>query len=445
MYKRTPLEKRLRLRGKVYSFWGYDYAGKRYTASTHQTDPKAALSAARRIEREKSVPPPDQATNPATQEATLAQALSLLSKHDARVGAAHNTVEFHEGRGRHLVRLLLADTRLIDITQATLQAYSDKRLAEHADRHTIQKEHRVLRHAARLAKAVNAYSGDPKALTVEGFDVPSGKRGFYKPGVTWLQRMEWIEELIAQTSANPDKHRVDRRDDLLTIINMGLRRRELLVICPEHVDLRKRILYLRELEKDGAVERELKTDESTRELPLNDIMHALFGRRMRRARLGVPLFTDWGSGNRDLQANWRRARAALLARAKSRRARQDLDAILPKSLTFNDLRRTFCSLMKNAGVSLDDCAELLGHKDTAMVRLVYGHTTLDRLRAAVAQLPGMALPLTPIGRTQKLSRRHRQRLHAQAREAAEKCPSTLGADTVSDTNPMPESGFGGAG
>jgi integrase len=164
--------------------------------------------------------------------------------------------------------------------------------------------------------------------------------------------------------------------------------------------------------------RELKTDGSARPLPLNDVMLALFTRRMRNARVGTPLFTEWGSGNRDLRANWKRARASLLARAKKGDARQDLDVELPKSLTFNDLRRTFCSLMKNAGVSFEDCAELLGHQDIAMVRLVYGHTDMARLHAAVAKLPPMALPPVALPRARKPSRRQLQKQRLQARTGA---------------------------
>jgi integrase len=401
-------------RGAVWHFWGYDYAGKKYTASTHQTDRKAALDAAREIERDKSVPAPDQTQT--AQELTLAEALGLLGQHDARVNAAPKTVQFHVDRGRHLVRLLLPDTRLIDVTPPapTLVAYTDTRLAENASRHTIQKELRVLRQA----KAVGGYSGDPKSLTVEGFKRAKGKRGYYKPGARWLRKPEWIGALIAETSSNPDRHRIDRRDDILTLVNLGLRRRELLVICREHVDLVKRVLKLEELVRGGVVVRELKTDGSARPLPLNDVMLALFTRRMRNARVGTPLFTEWGSGNRDLRANWKRARASLLARAKKGDARQDLDVELPKSLTFNDLRRTFCSLMKNAGVSFEDCAELLGHQDIAMVRLVYGHTDMARLHAAVAKLPPMALPPVALPRARKPSRRQLQKQRLQARTGA---------------------------
>jgi integrase len=331
-----------------------------------------------------------------------------------------------------------------------LEAYSDKRLAELADRHTIQKEHRVLRHALRLAKKGGFYLGDPAALVVEGFAQASGNSGFYQPGENWLERVEWIEALVAHTSSNPDRHRVDRRDDVLVYTNVGLRRREVLLILPEHVDLQKRTVTIRMPRRERNAPRKtgLKTDKSKRVLPLNDLMTELFRRRLRHAQPGKPLFTDWGSGNRDLNANWARARAWLLERAPSKRDRAELEATLPHSLTFNDLRRTFCSQMKNAGVSLEDCAELLGHEDIAMVKLVYGHTAMDTLRKAVAKLPEMALPPQAVPRQRGLSRRQRQRLRAEARAATAteaSCRASEATDAVFDAVEVRNSRSEGAG
>jgi integrase len=448
MYKRTPIEKRLRLRGDVWSFWGHDYSGERYTASTHVhgvRNKASALEAARRIERQRSVPPPDPATHRA-QGFTLEEALGLLLKHDKRVDAAPNTITYHVDRGRHLIRLIGAEAlcaAFITDGIQMLNAYTDARLAEGAGRNTINHEHRVLRHALALAKKDNSYAGEPKALVVAGFEESAD---VYEPGDTWLELAEYIDALVAHTSSNPDRHRVDRRDDILVYVNMGLRRREILFVMPEHVDLRARIVSIKTKRRKKDEERKtgLKTRGARRELPLNDVMHALFQRRLRSARPGVPLFTDWGSGNRDLQANWQRARAWLLAEAKTSRRRAELDAELPHSLNFNDLRRTFCSQMKNAGVSLEDCAELLGHEDIAMVKLVYGQTAMATLRAAVAKLPAMTLPPQSLPtRTQKLSRRQRQRLRAEAK-LREACPASESTDTVFDTHSMRSAGSDGA-
>lgn len=384
MYKRTPLEKSLRTKGpgKVWYVRGYDHAGRRYEVTTHQTDRKAALEAARKIARDKSVPPTDQTEDAAAGSVTLTEVLDLLLAHDKRVGAAVKTVKFHIERGRHLVRLLGKERLASNISLGAVQEYSDIRLAEGADRHTIQKEHRVLRQALGIAKQAGKYAGEPKVLTVEGFDKAKGMRGYYKPGDRWLEKPEYVDALVRHTSANPDRYRIDRRDDIIVYVNLGIRRREILQIRPEHVNLVKREVFV-----DGT-----KTDGSPRLLPLNDVLCEVFARRMKHVTAGTPLWTDWGSGNRDLKANWARARGWLISREDVVGRKELLMATLPNRLTFNDLRRTFCSLMKAAGVPEDTCADLLGHSDVEMVRAVYGRTSMATLHKAVAQLPAIALP-----------------------------------------------------
>ena len=406
MWKRAPLEKRLRLRGKVWFFWGYDWAGVRYEVTTRQTDRKLAIEAAKRIELERKREPlseTDQAAQVA-RSTTLLEALNLLAAHDKRVGAAKKTIDFHYSRGRHLIRIFGKDRLLSEFHAnglAMVQQYSDQRLSENAHRHTIQKEHRVLRHALKLAAEIGLYAGDPKALKVEGFSRAKGKRGYYQPGRTWLERPEYVDALLRNTSTNSAKHRIDRVDDILCYVNLGVRRRELLVIKPEHVDLDEGTVWVRGTKTDGA----------ERHLPINERMRGVFARRLREARHGQPLFVDWGSGNRDLRANWGRARAELLAAAESDRERERLDATLPRSLTFNDLRRTFCSQLKNAGVSFEDCAALLGHEDIAMVRTVYGMTAMDGLKRAVARLPEFTVPERPKREAKPKRKRKSARAH----------------------------------
>lgn len=490
MYKRSPLEKRIRLRDYgVFSFWAYDHAGERYTGSTDVRhtcadgacksegkgkrrdwskcpDWRAALEVAKRKERDRSVPP----ANPSAARAegfTLQQALNLIAAHDLRTNASKNTIEFHVGRGRHLIQKFGPDylcSNFADVGEgiAALNKYSDQRLAdspettgiEESGHHTIQKEHRVLRHALALAKKEGRFLGDPAALVVAGFDTAVGEQGFYQPGEIWLEDAESIEALIEATSSNPDRHRIDRRDDILIYTNLGLRRREILLIRVEHIDFKARTVSIRkpkrqsrkvELAERAAARKHgrkagLKTDSSKRTLPLNDVMMAVFKRRVRIVEPGQPLFTNWGSGNRDLNANWARAREARLERAQAqggKRVRVELDARLPTSLTFNDLRRTFCSQMKNSGVSLDDCAELLGHEDDEMVKLVYGHSAMETLHKAVAKLPEMQLPPQALPRTKGPSRRQRQRFRkgaAAAAAAKQSVSKTVSGDSVSGSN-----------
>jgi len=351
--KRSPLKKRLRKRKgcKVYTFWGYDYQGVRYETTTHQTDPEAALEAARKIERERAAGPVAVVKGPGT----LAGAFAKLTENEVLKASRPNTIRFHNDRRAHLVRLLPDVVADIDLT-----AYTLTRLAESADRHTIQKEHRVLRQALRLA------GHDVSKLKIDGF---ISSKHFYAPGDVWLEEVGHILALLDELDPT-------RRDDVMTFVNTGLRRRELLTITRGRVSLKKAELEVDELDRIT-----LKTTGAKRVLPLNDTMVALLTRRVQGA--SGPLFSEWHSGNRDLNSAWKRARAKLVSNDA------DLDETLPRRLTFNDLRRTFCSLMRNAGVSFEDCADLLGHEDITMVRQVYGRAAKKTLKAAIRKMPAM--------------------------------------------------------
>jgi hypothetical protein len=348
--KRSPLKKRLRKRKgcKVWTFWGYDYQGVRYETTTHQTDFEAALNAAKTIERERAAGP---VAKPVKGPCTLAGAFALLAGHDVLSNARPNTVRFHTDRAAHLLRLLPSN-----VADINLDAYTIARLGEGADRHTIQKEHRVLRQALRLA------GYDVSKYKVAGF---VNSKHFYTPGDSWLEEVVHIFALLDELDPT-------RRDDVLAYVNTGLRRRELLTITRGRVNLTKRELYVDELDRIT-----LKTTGAKRVLPLNDVMVSVLTRR-------TDGFSEWHSGNRDINAAWKRARAKLVA------ADADLDETLPARLTFNDLRRTFCSLMRNAGVSFEDCADLLGHEDITMVRQVYGRAASKTLKAAIAKMPSMS-------------------------------------------------------
>ncbi len=441
MYKRAPLEDRMFQRpgSEVWVFWAYDHAGKRYQASTHQTDRKAATGVARDEERRRALPPPDQAGIQA-QALTLEDVLELLRLHDKRVNNKPNTVDYHTNRARHLMRLLgdggqlhVVDgrerlrnqTKMATLTLADTNRYTDARLAEGdgslPERHTIQHEIRTLLQALGLAKAEGKWAGQVSALRPAAF---KKQKQYYEPGTTWLTDVTQCDALVAATSSGHVI--IDRKDHITAYINMGVRRDELQLILPKHVNLTDRIVMV-----DGT-----KTDGAERPVALNDVMYEIFRRRLKIAKHGSPVFAPWGKANRDLQANWVRARVALI-NAQYERGNDDegdrLDATLPESLSFNDLRRTFCSLMAAAGVPVHHCADLLGHKSIDMVMEVYRRVAPASLHAAVAKLPTMylrpeALPAPALGP----SRRERQRQRA------------AGGATVSATNPMRETGSEGA-
>ena len=58
--------------------------------------------------------------------------------------------------------------------------------------------------------------------------------------------------------------------------------------------------------------------------------------------------------------------------------------------TANDLRRTFASWLKQAGVDSLAVAKLMGHASSRMVDLVYGQLTAATFQAAIGKMPAIA-------------------------------------------------------
>lgn len=349
---RRASDERLYLRGRVWWAWGYDHDGRRWQESTHQRDKRAAIAARERLDRKYAVPA-DRATHPCT----LEEALGLLIQHDKRAGNSPETVAFHVNHGRHLLRLLGRETQIRELTIATSNAFMDKRLEEGASRHTIHKEFRVLIQALGCAAEAGMYAGDASSLKPKTLRKRSS---YYTPREHWLDG-DKLQRLIDHVSTGPQM-RINRQLHVAAYALTGVRKRELYQIHPEHVDLKAGTVWV-----DGT-----KNDGAARTVYLSPAAVEVFRAKLQGARPGRPLFEPWPSGLRDLKAACERAG-------------------LPP-MSFNDLRRSFCSIMATQGVPMQHCAALLGHASLDMVKQVYGRLAPQSLHDAVARLPALTVP-----------------------------------------------------
>lgn len=386
MLKRNALEDRLYQRGRIWWFWAWDYAGKRYADTTHQSDKKAALAYARVEERRRAVPPDPNAAKPEALGLTLGQAIKLLRADDIRNGASKSTLTVHANRGRHLVAYFGQD-RCVAPGQFELtdsNAYTDHRLAEpkrpHPDadikrRNSIAQEFTTLIHALRVAKANGLYDADPGRLRPQAF---RKQARFYKPGDGWLRTAQQCDALVAHVCrSRTDKPRIDRRLHVLAYLHTGVRRNELGLIKPEHVHLDAGHVYIAGTKTTGA----------KRNVSLSPTAREVFARALKGAKRGQPVFAPWPGINRELREGWRDARAWL-----TETAGEDSVAGTPIDLKPNDLRRTFCSMLAAAGVPLHVCADLMGHKSLTMIMQVYRQVCPSANADAVAKLPALTLP-----------------------------------------------------
>jgi integrase len=334
-----PVSDHLYKRGDIWWCWYVDAAGRRHRRTTRQRDRRAAEAVLRRFERAAQ-----SATDPAEDHPdTVAEAVGHLElTADVSAGTKHMIGV----KGAHLARLL-GTVPLTRLTLDDVQAYCTTRTAESAARETVRKELVTLRQALALAKRRGRYAGDPAVVMPEW-------RVRYVPRDRWLTR-----EQVAEVCAQLEPHRAAW---VVLAAYTGCRRSEVERLTWADVDLAGGWLRV-----PGT-----KTAGSRRAVPLADELRAALSSVPADERAGA-LVEPWPNVVRDLAAACRRAGA-------------------PRA-TPNDLRRTFASWLKQAGIDSMTVGRLLGHTSSRMVELVYGHLDDEAKRRAVATLSPSVTPV----------------------------------------------------
>lgn len=328
--------------GGTWYGWYYDAYGKQRSVCLKTKDKRAAQLALRRLEREAHASPgvsKDAAPRP------LKHALAYLVE-EGTAGRSAATVEMWASKAGHLLRLLgdvdINDPKLYE----HVNTYINTRIDEGAAPSTIAKELATLRAALKLAHKRRLMLLNPAAV-LPSFSAP------YVPRDRYLTQAEF-GRLLAQLGE-------ERRLWVELAVYTGGRFSEIeRLTWEDHVRLDAGWIVL-----PGS-----KTKKSRRTVPIPPpLMEALVASHRREGPVALP----W-------KENVRRDLAAAAKRA-------GIDRITP-----NDLRRTYASWMKQAGVDSKAVADLLGHTTTRMVDLVYGHLDDAAYRRAVAVLPARPAP-----------------------------------------------------
>lgn len=296
------------------------------------TKPAAEIVGAR-WERERA-DPVYAAANEATFGEEAARFLRACEGAVERGKMAPETLDMYRQKAGTLTRLLGAEARLAQIDGATFAAYIDARREDFRastgkaiTESTLYKEWVAFRGILKQAWRAQRYGRDPASLKPAHFGPD------YKPrttALTWPQvtaLLEWLPEV--------------RRKPVAFALAFGARRREVFRaqagdIGPETVRIRG-----------------TKTDAADAVLPITSLM-------VGPATLAFePPYAPWPNARRDLEYA-----CAQLG--------------IPR-VTWNDLRRTFASLLVQSGVAPHLVAKLLRHKTTAMVDRVYGRQTTESL------------------------------------------------------------------
>ncbi len=306
--------------------------------STDCSSKSAAEVVVARWERERADP-----VYAAAQGATFgAEATRFLNGCEGAVERgrmAAGTLSMYRQKTGTLCRILEADgpLRLANIDASTFQGFLDIRRAQFLEdrQRPISESNLYKEWVAFVGVLKGAWRGqrfgrDPKSLKPEHFGPEYDPR---KTALTWEQ----IRELLAYID---DDY---RRSTVAFALMTGARRAEIFAAQPEDLDLAGWRVRLR-----GT-----KTDAADRTIPIPAPMRWLADHLN-----GLP-FAPWPNARRDIIAACVRAKCP--------------------QVTWNDLRRTFASLLVQAGVPPHIVAKLLGHKTTAMVDRVYGRQTVESL------------------------------------------------------------------
>jgi integrase len=322
-------------RGNIYWCNVFDpEVGKNVRRSTRCRDEKAAIAWRREFERRAADP-----AYFAAYEATIAEAILKFLEDRRRRGRAQATLDSYDQKARHIARVLGERTRLVYIEASSVDRYIGAREEENAHAHTIHKELVVLRGILKVAKRTKAYPHDIAAVMPVGFSpryVPRTRH------LTWDELYRLLDQLPRSRAAQ-----------VALVVALGPRLSEAKKLRRSDIDLKKRCVTIRGTKTEGAA----------RTIPVPDIFLPLLDRALRDAPGKDVLVDKWSNARRGILRACKRAKI--------------------EPVTWNDLRRTFGSLLRQADVYNADIAKLMGHADTKMVDRVYGQTTPESLAASL--------------------------------------------------------------
>jgi integrase len=259
-----------------------------------------------------------------------------------REGKAQGTLDVYARAASHFCEVLGPDTDVHRVTLADCERYIDVRTSQGAKRSTIAQEFSKFGAALNYAHRHGRYTGNIKAIW------PSAAlRNAYKARERYLTREEY-----ARLHAEIETY--GRGDWLAGYVFTGARLRELPRIKAADINLERGTLRIRGTKTTGA----------DRTIPIAATLRPVVERRLELCGEG-PLWPEWTLGKP-------------LVKACARIG-------IPR-VSCNDLRRTFCSWLCQAGVHEVAVVRLMGHGSSRMVRAVYARFGADDLAAAVAKL-----------------------------------------------------------
>lgn len=312
---------------------------KPFDKTTKTTNRRTAERVAERIERDALLQ---------GAPVTLQKALEMLRQVQVDKGDSPYTLQRTDYSAGHLCGYFGHNRDARSITLAETTAYMRDRRARGYKDATIYRELRTFKEALTNLKRHGLWDGTPSLLW------PVGLPQTFAGKTRWLTPAEFTK----LREALPERW----RDHVTVLTFAGLRRGELFRLERSDLDFARERIHA-----PGT-----KTEGADRWLPMHPDVAAVL---KRRSKLPGALFPV---GARTAEAEALRMNMAIRRAAK----KAGIAHCSP-----NDLRRTFCSWCYQNGVSESDCARWLGHKNSAMVREVYGHDSPENAARKLRQVP----------------------------------------------------------
>lgn len=323
--------------------------GKTRRLSTDCQDPLAASKRADEFERTAADP-----TYRASKETTLAEAINDLQIGLKWEGRAEGTIETIVNRLGHFVHEWGADFPIGHITGAKMTEYINSRMKDPGRNGTLSRTtcgvevmamKRLLKRAAFLEK----FHRPIDSVIMSGM-IGKASRDVER-WATMEQSWEIIRALprrasaqlawICATGCRAEEVRRVRRADFIKIERVGI------------------------IPIDGTKTRHCR--EVAREIPVSDLTRPFLDYAMANAEPGDRPFTVLQGSLRHMIQD-----VCLKELGIGWEVEEDDGTMRLEHFSPNDFRRGFCHWHMDAGYSEETCALLLRHKDTTMVRKVYG-------------------------------------------------------------------------
>jgi integrase len=266
---------------------------------------------------------------------------------------SEDTVQMHVKR----LRTFFGGVEMETLDAVAVGDYIKQRRLQGVSNTTINRELEVLSAAIRYAVTTLRWSLPNPAATAMMREPESRVR--------WLTEEE-AEALL--TAAERETGRAPHLAPLITLaLHTGMRRGEMLGLEWSRVDLKRDLIYLEGMHTKAGKRRSVALNRSAREAILTQArfraVHCPAARWVFCTKKGEPI----GSVQTSFESACRRANIA--------------------NFRFHDLRHTCAAWLIQAGVSITQVRDVLGHSTVAMTEK-YAHLAPENARAAVAVLDG---------------------------------------------------------